>query len=240
MARASAETMSVSVVSGRCGPCCSKEPSGKSTSLFAGFSLLTSGQVKFSRSISAGRVREKSRKGKKSEGRNPKSGKDRKMNKQAEKWRQKYISASIFLPSFPPQSCTFLSSIFLSQLLERLQNFLRQHLRCVLAERGILDLVSTLDPLLSRRHVCHPAVGVARQGGEWKGRAALDLQTSFTKRLDVAAHQGDLSKGDELGAHAGAGLAAEIIGHAELDVGPARHVNGFGDAGLIVVFSRRP
>src|SRR5258706_13647483 len=44
--------MSVSVVSGRCGPCCSKEPSGKSTTLLASFSFLTSGHDKFSSSIS--------------------------------------------------------------------------------------------------------------------------------------------------------------------------------------------
>src|ERR1041384_7027174 len=94
------------------------------------------------------------------------------------------------MEDLPSPNFHLLSSIF-HHLPQRLQNLLRQHLRCVLAERGILDLVAALGPLLSRRHVCHPAIGVTRNGGEWKGRAALDLQTSFTKRLDVAAHQGD-------------------------------------------------
>src|ERR1035437_3470450 len=43
--------MSVSVVRGKWGPCCSKEPSGKRTTLVAGLSRFTSGQVRSSRRI---------------------------------------------------------------------------------------------------------------------------------------------------------------------------------------------
>ena len=49
--RATAVTRSVSVVRGKCGPCCSKEPSGNTVTLLASLNFFTSGQVRFSRSI---------------------------------------------------------------------------------------------------------------------------------------------------------------------------------------------
>src|SRR5262249_22189343 len=108
-----------------------------------------------------------------------------------------------------------------------------------LAEGGVFDFVAPFWPFFGGGHVGHAAIGVAAHKGGGEGGSLFHDHADFAEGFDVAADESEIAEGEKVGADASAGFAAAIVGHAELDVSTAGHVDGLSDGGFVVLFASR-
>src|SRR2546430_13203235 len=108
---------------------------------------------------------------------------------------------------------------------KRLEDLFRQYCRSLLSKWRILHLIPALGPFLSGGHVRHAAISVAAHERDWERGLFLHRHADLTKRLDVAAHEGEIAEGKEVCPHAGPGLPAGIIGHPQLNLRAAVQVS---------------